>query len=76
MIISLRKWWERAKFVALFLFLTILLHVVLQAAENRFKPDYDYRKPHGQAVKAGAKPDAVEFESMRDRLMFFYWFGE
>lgn len=77
MIISLRKWLERAKFVLFFLALTFLLHYVLTSVAERIQPRHRFEEPSGGAVKAQAGEwDGPEGGTLAERLRFFYWYGE
>ncbi len=76
MIISVRKWIERGKFVALFLFFTFVLYHFLQFMEEWMAPTYRYQAPSGKAAEVMAPELGAESASMKDRLFFYYWFGE
>ncbi len=79
MIVHLRKWLERLKFLLLFLLLTYLFSHLFQAFTAWMEPHDPYRKPHGQAVKAfHEQASLVEVEDMSaaERLRLFYWYGE
>ncbi|GIQ69408.1 DUF4227 family protein [Xylanibacillus composti] len=79
MIVHLRKWLERLKFLLLFLLLTYLFSHVFQALSAWMEPNDPYRKPNGHAVKAFQEQEAqhaVEDMTVMERLRLFYWYGE
>lgn len=79
MIVHLRKWLERLKFLLLFLLLTFLFSHVFQALTAWMEPNDPYRKPNGHAVKAFQEQDVLpvmEDMSVGERLRLFYWYGE
>jgi hypothetical protein len=77
MIFSLRKWWERAKFVSLFLIFTFLIYHLLHIVTAFMEPHHRFQEPSGRAVKAYAPSDqAIEPVTFSERLRFFYWYGE
>jgi len=77
MIISVRKWLDRAKFIALFLLFTFVLYHVLQTVSSWMAPHTRYDDPGGRAVKASAVQRAAEDDAaFGERLRFFYWYGE
>lgn len=77
MIISLGKWINRAKIVVFFFVLTFVLYHVLQWVSDWLMPNHRFDEPGGQAVKASAMQAAAQGEAgFRERLRFFYWYGE
>ncbi|PYI55016.1 DUF4227 family protein [Paenibacillus flagellatus] len=77
MIVSFRKWWIRAKFVAVFVILTVLLYELLRFVGGWIEPAQRYKEPTGKAVKAFRHGDAArEPETIAERLLFFYRYGE
>ncbi len=77
MIVSLRKWLERAKFISLFLVCTYVIYQMLQGVTVWLAPQTKFGQPTGYAVKAYAAYDAAESSGgFIDRLRFFYWYGE
>lgn len=77
MVISLRKWIERFKFLILFLVLTYLIFLLLNKVSLWVEPEHKYNQPIGDAVKVTIHNDFYEGgASVKDRLRFFYWYGE
>jgi hypothetical protein len=63
-------------FMAFVIFAYVLFHL-LQVVTAWIEPDYRYREPTGRAVKVFSDVGAREAEmSAKDRLKFFYWYGE
>jgi hypothetical protein len=77
MIVSLRKWLQIGKFVVAFVIFAYVLFHLLQVMSVWIEPDYRYREPAGRAVKV-FHDQVVDVESMnaKERLKFFYWYGE
>ncbi len=77
MIFSLSKFIERLKFILLFIVLTVVFYYGYQYVASWIEPDHHYSTPHGQAVKVFESEDFhAEHYSVKDRLKFFYWYGE
>lgn len=77
MIIHLRKWLERAKFIVLFLVCTYVLYHMLYLASGWMRPHHRFVEPSGQAVKVSAEQDATGHSTtFGERLRLFYWYGE
>jgi hypothetical protein len=77
MIIPFRKWLRRARAVAFFLVLTWFLYHVFQWMSDRLVPDTRFGEPDGRAIKANAVQAVAGGEAgFRERLRFFYWYGE
>jgi len=77
MIIHVRKWLERAKFIVLFLVCTFVLYHMLHLAAGWMMPHHRFGEPSGQAVKVNAEEEAaVNNTTFGERLRFFYWYGE
>jgi hypothetical protein len=77
LVLSLRKWFERAKFISLFLVCTFVLYHLLQAVSAWFTPHIRFGQPSGHAVKAYIpQATSVVGSDFTDRLRFFYWYGE
>jgi len=77
MIVPLKRWIHRLKFILLFLALTYAAYHVFDAVAAWIEPD-KYREPGGRAVKAfrhDAVPDPA-YDSAWERLRQFYWYGE
>jgi len=76
-VVSLRKWLAWAKFLVLFVALTVLLYKLFQLFSDWAEPADRYKPPTGSAVKAFREERAVpEAGAMLDRLLFFYRYGE
>lgn len=77
MVLSLRKWIERAKFIALFAVLTFVLYQMLSVLSGWLAPGPKYRQPAGSAVKVfRQETGTMDANSMPERLKLFYWYGE
>ncbi|MDF2922055.1 MAG: hypothetical protein K0R57_969 [Paenibacillaceae bacterium] len=77
MILSLRKWIERAKFIALFVVLTFVLYQILAVLSSWMQPVHKYRQPVGRSVKVfQQEKGTMDAESISERLKLFYWYGE
>lgn len=77
MVIHLKKWLERLKFVLLFLLLTYLLSHLYGYLSAWIEPKQSYREPQGHSLKVSGEAEEPENrESFSDRLKFFYWYGE
>lgn len=77
MIVSMRKWVERAKFMVLFVVLTIVLYQVLAVLNTWLQPVHKYRQPEGRAVKVFRQDTStMDAPSISERLKLFYWYGE
>lgn len=77
MIIPLGKWLKRAKAVAFFLLLAGVLHGGFDWLGERLMPYRKFAEPDGRAVKVNAVREAAEGEAgFRERLRFYYWYGE
>ncbi|ANE48029.1 hypothetical protein SY83_18960 [Paenibacillus swuensis] len=78
MIVSLRKWMERIKFILIFLILTLFLYHFAGAVTAWLGPTDRYREPLGRSVKVFNTSSDYNGEqvSLSDRLRFFYWYGE
>lgn len=77
LIFGFRKWWIRAKFIAVFVILTIVLYELFQLIGGWIEPAGRYREPIGKAVKAFSHDEpANEPKTVTERLLFFYKYGE
>ena len=78
MIISVRKWMERAKFLTIFMICTYLMFEILSTVTAWIAPVDKYREPQGKAVKAFNHNAnmVIESDTFADRLRLFYWLGE
>lgn len=78
MIISLKRWIHRAKFITIFMVCTYLVFEILTTVSAWISPVDRYREPHGKAVKA-FNPNAemvIQSDAFADRLLLFFWLGE
>lgn len=77
MIVSLRKWIERVKFMLLFVVLTFVLYQLLAVLSTWMEPVHKYKQPTGSAVKVFKQDSGtMDAEGMAERLKLFYWYGE
>lgn len=77
MIIQVRKWVERMKFIALFLVLVVLLYQMMAVVERWVQPTPRHHAPEKGAVKAFRHESGkLESDNMADRLRLFYRVGE
>lgn len=77
MFVSFRKWRARAKFIVLFVVLTILVYELFRFVGSWIEPAQRYREPIGKAVKAFRQvPFPDEPDTVLERLLFFYRYGE
>jgi len=77
MIVPLKRWVQRLKYILLFVALTYALYHVFDAVGAWIEPD-KYREPGGRALKVFQQEDGENDtdETMYDRLRLFYWYGE
>ncbi|WP_438448847.1 DUF4227 family protein [Gorillibacterium sp. sgz5001074] len=77
MILSLRKWIDRAKFILLFVVLTFVLYQILSVLSLWMEPVQRYKQPSGSAVKVFHQDSGtLDADNMPERLRLFYWYGE
>lgn len=76
MIISVRKWGARLRFLLWLAALSVLAYAMYSRVARWIEPPERYRAPRGEAVKVFSPADAADSESFWDRLRFFYWYGE
>ncbi|GAB7386192.1 hypothetical protein BSNK01_00270 [Bacillaceae bacterium] len=79
MIISLRRLFEYVKLMLFFLLCTFIFYGVIQFLSDVIEPVNPYKKPEGKAVKVFSFDEASAESSLdwyRERLFFFYWYGE
>ncbi|MBO8170610.1 MAG: DUF4227 family protein [Bacillaceae bacterium] len=80
MIISIKKLWEGLKLLLLFIVFTLIFYSIVSFFAEVIQPSDPYRKPEGRAVKVDG--EAIEeqanseWETFKQRLMLFYWYGE
>lgn len=77
MIVHVRKWIERMKFIALFFVLVILLYHIMTLVGQWMQPAHRHKSPEGSAVKVFRHESGMlEADNMADRLRLYYWLGE
>jgi hypothetical protein len=77
MIISFRKWIERAKFMFLFFLFTFILYHLFGFFSAWIEPAQRYKEPTGRAIKVFQQHEYFgDNVSMKDRLRLFFWYGE
>ncbi|OGX68702.1 MAG: hypothetical protein A2189_01815 [Paenibacillus sp. RIFOXYA1_FULL_44_5] len=76
MIFSVQKFLERIKFIALFILFTCLIYVFLHIVSELIRPVDRYKEPEGYSLKVFQHHDTPQANSLLDRLIFFYWYGE
>jgi hypothetical protein len=65
------------KFLLAFVIFAYVLYHLLQVVTAWIEPDYRYREPAGKAVKVFSDMGAGDVQmSAKERLKFFYWYGE
>lgn len=77
MVVPLKRWLTRLKFILLFLALSYALYQVLEVVSAWIEPQ-KYRAPDGTAVKVFQHEQLWEepVDSPMERLRLFYWYGE
>lgn len=80
MIISLKKLAEWARFLTLFVILTMIFYLGIAMVTQWVQPSHRYGEPKGRAVKvfAPSQPEDKGQGTMdlKERLKLFYWLGE
>lgn len=77
MIISLKKWRERIRFIIVFATLAYVLFHIFQYIYNWIEPWDKGGEPSGHAVKVFEQLNQGSGEmTFMDRVMFFFWYGE
>lgn len=88
MIISIRRLLEGVKLLLLFVVCTFVFYSVVSFFTEVIQPADPYRKPEGKAVKVTSfyyqgvenfyyqETEASEWDWFKNRLMFYYWYGE
>jgi len=77
MIISVRSWRTRIKYLVLFVILAYLLFHVLHFVYDWIEPLKSEDRPSGHAVKVFEQLHEGDGEvNFKDRLFFFFWYGE
>lgn len=79
MILHLRRMWNWAKLLLLFVAFTLLGYVLIGLIAEWLKPSYRFEEPSGRAVKVFSFDEPNQpTHGMSDgeRLKLFYWTGE
>lgn len=77
LIFGFRKWWIRAKYIAVFIVLTIVLYELFRLVGGWIAPTGRYREPVGKAVKVFRHDEPLtEPKTIAEKLLFFYKYGE
>lgn len=82
MIISIRRFLEGVKLILVFVVCTLVFYGVVSFFSQVITPSDPFQKPIGKAQKVTnlygqmEEEQQSEWETFRNRLMFFYWFGE
>lgn len=78
MVVSVRKWLERLRFLIIFVALTYLMIYLIGLLSDWIAPVDRYREPQGKAVKVFRQEPMEDLTAatMADRLRLFYWYGE
>ncbi|MDF2722095.1 MAG: hypothetical protein K0Q59_1770 [Paenibacillus sp.] len=76
-VVRVGKWWLRIKFLALFVVLVIVLCELLSVVGGWLNEAGRYKEPIGKSLKVfGQDTPVTEPDSLAERLMFFYKYGE
>lgn len=78
MVLYIRKWVDRIKFIFMFSLLTFVLYHIFMMITAWIEPTQKYKEPAGRAVKAFQHQHVSisDTGSMKARLKLFYWYGE
>ncbi|WP_185955985.1 DUF4227 family protein [Melghirimyces algeriensis] len=80
MIVSLRRLAAWARFLTMFVILTMIFYHVIAWVSQWFEPAYRYGQPKGPAVKVFAPSGKTDYGKtwiqMKDRVLLYYWLGE
>ncbi|MEX2462096.1 MAG: DUF4227 family protein [Paenibacillaceae bacterium] len=77
MVLSLRKFKRRMKFLVQLLVLTIVFYYTMHFITRWIDPIQKYRIPTGHSLKVFQQEVILEQQqSIKDRLALFYWMGE
>ncbi|MCR8843033.1 YqzK family protein [Paenibacillus sp. SC116] len=78
MIVSIRSFMQRLRFIVIFFLATYVVVQLLGVVSAWIAPVNKYREPQGRAVKV-FHPNVeldMEPEQFRERLKLYYWLGE
>ncbi|PTX50881.1 uncharacterized protein DUF4227 [Melghirimyces profundicolus] len=80
MVFSLRRLAAWAKFLTMFVILTLIFYQVIAWISHWIQPTYRYGEPKGPAVKVfaphGETGTTGGLTDLTERLLLFYWLGE
>jgi len=77
MVVYVRKWLNRGKFVLVFCLFTYALYHMLFTLAQWIEPTRNYKEPTGKAVKVFGHEKSLSGQgTIGDRLKLFYWMGE
>ncbi|MEF2964422.1 DUF4227 family protein [Paenibacillus sp. M1] len=78
MVISLRRMLRTLKYLIVFVGLAYFLYKGMGLLDAYVFPLDKYRIPEGSAVKVfmAGSHEGIEAESMAERLILFFWYGE
>jgi hypothetical protein len=67
---------ELIKFMLVFTVLTLFFYGVIVWIAEQIEIYHQEEEPRGRAVKVIDQTDLQHFDDVKNRLMFYYWFGE
>ncbi|WP_025026161.1 YqzK family protein [Caldalkalibacillus mannanilyticus] len=76
---QLHKFIDVCKLLVIFITLTLLFYGMIIWVVEKIEPHHRYNQPKGKAVKVfqmDSLPTLNSAKDYRDRLLFFYWYGE
>jgi hypothetical protein len=76
MVFSWRKFKRRIRFLIQLLILTILFYYSLNLIARWMDPMEKYRMPNGHSMKVFQQEVIHEQQTIKERLLMFYWLGE
>lgn len=78
MILHLRRMWDWAKLLLLFIVFTLIGYMLIGLLADWLKPSYRFEEPAGRAVKVFSFNEGTNQFPVNDweRLKLYYWIGE
>lgn len=78
MILHLRRMWDWAKLLLLFIVFTLVGYMLIGLLADWLKPSYRFEEPSGRAVKVFSFDEPLRHTPVSDweRLKLYYWTGE
>lgn len=78
MVISVKRIKEYGKLFLLFAVCTFVFYHLISWMTDVVRPANPYEKPQGRAVKVFGAADSNQegLDWYKDRLFYFYWYGE